>query len=299
MKAKAYLFIVMFLPVVALCQFQAKMLNVIMGKEMNYDGYLDLNNYRYEFEEDDKKGIIIVKPEENKTYIMLPEDKLVHITTCDAAMSRMNDPVQSYQWFVKFGGEAEAGTETIEGFECTIKEAIQQGQKILRVWYSGELNFPVKMENLLSADTYMNLSNVTDWDVNTAYFTVPEDYKEVDEKLRPIIPEPPPPETWIKKEINVPFEGSVEIGTKLYLKINNTANYKVCFSNNADSPAKVIRHLIRNGAELPDNEQGPLSYRTRRLFPEEKKTYTFSWNIGDEVILEIYEGVMDIKIVLE
>ncbi|UCH14217.1 MAG: hypothetical protein JSV22_14100, partial [Bacteroidales bacterium] len=63
----------------------------------------------------------------------------------------------------------------------------------------------------------------------------------------------------------------------------------------SESPAKIVRHLIRNGQELPDDEQGPLEYRSTRLFTGDKKTYTFDWKEGDEVILKIHEGSMNIE----
>lgn len=78
-------------------QFKAQMINNISGEERNYDVYSDLVNYRYEFKEDKASGIVIVKPAENKTYILYPEKKYVYVTECDGPMSRMNDPVQSYE----------------------------------------------------------------------------------------------------------------------------------------------------------------------------------------------------------
>ena len=81
-----------------ICQFQANMTNVISGREMLYKVYSDLNHYRYEFDENGMKGVVIVLPDENKTFILMPEKKIAHKTKCDALISRMNDPVQSFFW---------------------------------------------------------------------------------------------------------------------------------------------------------------------------------------------------------
>jgi hypothetical protein len=53
---------------------------------------------------------------------------------------------------------------------------------------------------------------------------------------------------------------------------------------------------MRNGQELPDNEQGPIKYRSVRLYSGETKAYTFDWKEGDVVILEIHEGKMNVQV---
>jgi hypothetical protein len=122
MKKYSLLFVlIILLPLHSFCQFRAKMLNVVNGEEHSYDVYSELKQYRYEFVEDDMKGIVIVNPGANQTFILLPEKKLVHKTTCDGMMSRMNDPVQSYMWYKEYGEEKPAGDEEISGYKSKIK----------------------------------------------------------------------------------------------------------------------------------------------------------------------------------
>jgi hypothetical protein len=79
-------------------QFSAQMTNVVQGNQREYKVYSNLDKYRYEFNEAGMKGIVIVAPKENKTYVLMPDRQYVHITSCDGRMSRMNDPWQSYVW---------------------------------------------------------------------------------------------------------------------------------------------------------------------------------------------------------
>jgi hypothetical protein len=103
---------------IAYTQFSAEMINVVQGNQREYKVYSDLDRYRYEFEESGKKGIVIVHPEQNKTYVLMPDEQYVHITSCDGMMSRMNDPWQSYLWFKKYGTEKDLGNDEINGYQC-------------------------------------------------------------------------------------------------------------------------------------------------------------------------------------
>lgn len=289
------LLIILF-PLNSFCQFKANIINVITGNERKYIVYSELTKYRYEFEEEGIKGVVIVNPDSNQTFVLFPDKKFVNKSTCDGIMSRMNDPVQSYMWYKMYGKEKQAGNEEINGFNCQKKELYQGDSKIFTMWFSEKLNFPVKILSHFSENTYMELKDVTSWKPEASWFAIPEDYTEVDDNLRPIIPEPPPPDSWEIKEVSIPFKGSEARGIKLKLKVDNSVYHKMVISNESESPAKIVRHLLRNGQELSDDEQGPLEYRIKRLHSGEKKTYTFDWKAGDEVIIEIYEGEMNIDI---
>ncbi len=79
----------------------------------------------------------------------------------------------------------------------------------------------------------------------------------------------------------------------VFLRINH---YIVILKNNTDDPSKVIRISMRDGKELADDEQGPLSYRTERIHGGESSSSTYVWTAGDKKIFKIYEGVINIEI---
>ena len=54
---------------------------------------------------------------------------------------------------------------------------------------------------------------------------------------------------------------------------------------------------MKDGKELPANEQGPLSYRTRRLYKEESFKDTFRWKAGEDKIMQVHEGKILIEII--
>jgi len=282
-----------------LTQFSATMENVVSGNERIYQVYSDGENYRYEFTEDEMKGIVLVKPEKNQTSILMPDKKYVHRTTCDSRMSRMNDPVQSVSLYQKQGVAKNEGEEKIGDYSCK-KSAIYQGDtKLFTVWQSEKLNFPMKIENHLSPDTYMELVNIKKWDVVESFFEVPDGYAEIDDEMRPIIPEPPPPEKWLTKDAAIPFEGIVKRGEKISMTIPVTGHFKIKASNNGDKPTKYIYHLYENGEKLSWDKVGNDDRRTHRFFMGEKRTFTYAWEKDWQLIVELYEGEVLMEVFAE
>ena len=284
---------------VSMAQFTATMKNVVPGQERIYQVYNDGENYRYELTEDGMDGVVIVLPSQNKTSILVPEKKYVHHTTCDDVMSRMNDPVQPVMTMKDSYDEKKVGEEEIAGFKCSKSELFAADQKVFTLWVSEELNFPLRIENNFERNTYMELSDIKVQDINENKFVVPADYTEVDDKMKPKIPEPPPPDSWTSVELSLPVDRVFRRGEKIIVNIKNETNYRLTARNNSDSPAKFIRSQWKDGAELPENKQGPLKYRTKRIFNGEKFSKVYHWKEGEQVHLEVHERELQLKLDLE
>lgn len=259
----------------------------------------DGNKYRYDFEEEGMRGIVIVDPAKGKTAIMMPEEKYVHYTDIHSQTSLMNDPFQSFLYMKTHYEEKPAGREKVSGFECDKTEIFDSDRKIITSCYSDELNFLVKMVNHTSENTFMELRNIRPGKIERGTYQIPADYIEVDERMRPIIPEPEPPDSWLKIESSLPFKGEFKRGDLIVFDISESKNYKVVLINQTDDPAKIIRIGMRDGKELSEDEQGPLSYRTKRLFGRESSKDTYRWRAGDQKIIQVHEGVIYIEIFAE
>lgn len=277
-------------------QFSATMNNMVQGKSRIYKVYSDLNNYRYEFTEGGEKGIVIVKPEEQKTYVLMPSKKYVHITDCDGSMSRTNDPWQAYQWFKNFGREVDLGSKRKDGRLCKELAVYQNETRVFTTFFSEELNFPLSIANAIEEDTYMELSDIMKWNPDPSMFTVPDDYIEVDRRMQPVIPEPPPPTSWEEKNGKLPFKGTLSRGQKMWLTLEETTYYKLIAMNTSQEPAKFIYRAYNEEVPLPNEEQGKDKYRTFRLFPGQKKTLTQDWKSGYKVLIELHEGSLVLEI---
>ena len=277
-------------------QFRATMINTVDGNERVYSVYSNLDRYRYEFTEGDESGVVIVKPGENKTYILMPDRRFVHVTACDGAMSRMNDPWQSYLWYKKNGEEKVEGTEQVRGYTTSVRSVYRAGKKLFTCHYAEALQFPLKIENHVAEETHMHLEDIRDWKVNLSVFEIPGDYTEVDRRMRPVIPEPPAPESWVESEASVPYHTTMKRGMKTWIPIPEPDNYRLRLENTGDTPAKIIYHLYEDGEKLAWDEQGKDKYRTLRLHPGESRNLVMRWDADQDILLELYEGAMQVSL---
>ena len=137
---------------------------------------------------------------------------------------------------------------------------------------------------------------INSWDAVESYFEVPDGYTEVDDEMRPVIPEPPAPENWTSKSVTLPFNGVLKRGEKISMDIPTTGHYKIKVNNEGDTPTKYIYHLYENGKKLPSQKVGEDNRRTHRLYMEEKRTFTYAWEAGWQLIVEGHEGEVSMEI---
>jgi hypothetical protein len=223
----------------------------------------------------------------------------VHYTDIHSSTSLMNDPYQAFIYSKSRYDEKKAGEEKIAGFDCNKSQLYSSDQLIYTAWYSQDLGFLVKLVNEMADNTYMELRDIKKENISEEVFSVPEDYIEVDSKMHPIIPEPPAPDSWNEVKASLPLKGEYRRGDIISFDVPESRNYKFILNNNTDEPAKIIRIGMRDGKELPDNEQGPLSYRTRRLYGGESFSNVYSWKAGDEKLIQVHEGIINIEIIPE
>ena len=128
---------------------------------------------------------------------------------------------------------------------------------------------------------------------------MPEGYLEVDDEMRPMIPEPDPPETWEESELSVPVDMQVSRGMLIIVPIDETEYHKFIIENTGDTPAKFIYHMYVDGVELPDDVQGTEEYRSDRLHMGENYRMTHTWKAGQVIKIKFYEGNASLKIYKE
>lgn len=276
--------------------FKAEMTDVQNGKTKVYYVQSNGEKYRYDFEEEGRKGIVIVTPAEKKTAILMPDKKYVLYTETSSSWSRANDPVQSALTLKARATEKKTGVEKMAGFNCDKSELYIDNDKIFTVWFSQKLNFPLRIENNMRDNTYMQVSAIELREIDPSVFVVPDHYTEVDERMRIKIPEPPAPKQWNNIEVSLPVNKQFKRGDRIKFEVPESGNYVVNLKNNTASPAKIIRTSFRDGEELPDMVQGPVKYRTERLYANETSKNTYVWQAGDTKEFKIYEGKLNINI---
>lgn len=299
MKYKNLFLAILLLPLISYSQWQADMINSVQGNIQEYKVHSDGNQYRYDFTSEDMNGAVIVKPDENLTAILLPNEYMVHYTPSDGMMSRMNDPVQAYQSYLQYGTEKIEGEEMLNGYRCIKKVIIRDEEPMVTQWFSEKLNFPVKMIVHYTENTYMELRNISQWKPGPSVFVVPEGFVEVDSEMRPVIPEPEPPAEWEEIAVSVPVDMTVSRGMLIIVPIDETVYHKLIVENTGDTPMKFIFQMFKNGIELPESEQGTIDYRTHRLYMEEKYNITHNWKAGQVIKIRVYEGQAKLTVMKE
>lgn len=226
----------------------------------------------------------------------MPEKKMVHYADIDGWMSRSNDPVQAYESYKSMAEEKVEGTEEMMGYDCVIKVLYQGDEKVFTQWFSEKLNFPIRIESNYSEDQYMQLKDIREWEANPMLFMVPGDYTEVDEEMRPVIPEPPPPDSWKEQERTIPVDMAVVRGDLIIVPIQETVYHKLIYENTGDTPTKFLYTIYKDGKVLPVDEQGVEKRRTLRLYMGEDYNMTFNWKEGWVVKFKIFEGQAKLKV---
>ncbi len=172
-------------------QFRATMMNGYSGGGKSWQVWSDGTNYRYEHKDNnDQLVVMIVRPEDNKAYVLMPDKKLYRQFTLDNFTIIMMDPVQGCVYIANKYLEKEAGHEKVAGYDCVKKEyyMIYQGDTGLVnvISFSEELNFPLRLEAGTFKKLQMEISDIRKWKPEKDYFMLPAGYTEADETMPPV-----------------------------------------------------------------------------------------------------------------
>ena len=300
MKKISILFIVSLFVLPLCAQFTAELTDVQRGNKKTYIVKSDGTKYRYDFEEDGIKGVVIVNSAAERTALLFPEKKQVLYGDLTSSMSLMGDPFQAFRFMQTMYDTKQAGMEKILGFDTEKLELYMDEKIILTAWYSDELGFLLKMINHIAENTYMELTNIQLGKIDADLFIIPDDYIEVDDQMRIKIPEPPPPESWKTIEATLPINSEFIRGDQIAFNVQENKYLFVYLKNKTSKPAKIITILsMRNGKKVAGKDQYPVSYRTKRLYENETESFGNYWEPGDDLIIQVHEGKMHIEVAKE
>ncbi len=182
MKKAIILFAICLLALPLSAQFKGKMVFSTMGKERIFDVYSADAGYRYEFDENGRKGVVIVKKDSPDIIILMPSEKMAMKSPAGSSMSMGNDPIKSYEHYKSDGILKEVGKENINGIECTksiLYDKDNPTQKLFTIWFSEKYNFPIKMINHIDGEegSGMELKDISPWTPDPTSFSIPSGYQ--------------------------------------------------------------------------------------------------------------------------
>ncbi len=158
-------------------QFQAEVLDS-RGVEA-FKGHIWVKDgvYRLAIDRPDSPAnYTIVGAKAGTTQIVFPKYKVYMELGSNEMLSQMNDPFQAAKASIERYQLKIEGEENIQGIECERQLIHSDGQGIMRRWYSTELGFPVKIEQLSRDDWYVLLQNVEQNKVDDTQFQIPVEY---------------------------------------------------------------------------------------------------------------------------
>lgn len=135
--------------------------------------------YRLENLEHPAKIFLISNIETNQTIVFNPEDSTYIIKN---RFKTPSDPFGTWDLFCYDLTRNDAGTETINGFECmkTIFNKLSSGEEVIRIvqWKSVKYGITVKLTyNLPQSEGFFELTNIIEGPVNEELFEIPPFYK--------------------------------------------------------------------------------------------------------------------------
>lgn len=135
--------------------------------------------YRLENLEHPAKIFLISNIETNQTIVFNPEDSTYIINN---RFKTPSDPFGTWDLFCYDLTRNDAGTETINGFECmkTIFNKLSSGEEVIRIvqWKSVKYGITVKLTyNLPQSEGFFELTNIIEGPVNEELFEIPPFYK--------------------------------------------------------------------------------------------------------------------------
>lgn len=174
-------------------QFSATMQYTFTDTQKQFKIYSDENRYRYEFNEDGQKGVVIVLNKTGEFYLLMPQQKMAIKSKPTSTMSMNTDPLKQYEYFANHGStEKVIGHEIVNGYHCIKKElrSIQPNdygeanQLLLTMWYSEKYHFPIKIINHTDGigTSGMEVKDIRPWTPDEASFRIPSGYTIMDQE---------------------------------------------------------------------------------------------------------------------
>jgi Ca-activated chloride channel homolog len=158
-------------------QFQG---DVLDSRGMSaFKGHIWVKDAKYRLEmnrPDSPEYYVIVGARAGISQVVFPKYKVYMELPSNDMISRMNDPFQAAEGTAKNYEVKIEGRDNIQGFDCEQQLVHYDGNEVMRRWYSPELGFYIKNEQLQQDDWYVLLQNIEQKKIQDSQFQIPGDY---------------------------------------------------------------------------------------------------------------------------
>jgi len=162
-------------------EFSADMVQTRGAETSQGRFYLKGDKHRMEMKEAGQSSIIIVDGAGRKSYMLNPEDK-TYMDLSAMGMGGGQTATQSEEELRKLGEWKNAGTETVNGYECEKKIFVYKDKSMgeMTHWISKKLNYPIKMFYQARGTTMITeYRNIKEGKVDDKLFEIPPGYRKM------------------------------------------------------------------------------------------------------------------------
>lgn len=162
-------------------EFSADMVQTRGAETSQGKFYLKADKHRMEMKEAGQSTIIIVDPAGKKSYMLNPEDK-TYMDLSAMGMGGGQTQTPSEEELKKLGDRKNAGTETVNGYECEKKIFVYKDKSggEMTQWIAKKLSYPIKMLHKSEGMTMITeYKNIKEGGVDDKLFQVPPGYRKM------------------------------------------------------------------------------------------------------------------------
>ena len=160
-------------------QFKADMVQTSEGVTTTSKLYVEGPFYCIEQDEGGTAVRVIVNKDEMVTRVLRPSDKMYLEMSSTGMMSKMNDVFMSVEDLQGSTDAKLVGKEDVNGYSCDKYVVNRDGKDVMTFWISPELEFPIKVVNMMGNKMTMELKNIKEGDVDDALFQIPAGYQKM------------------------------------------------------------------------------------------------------------------------
>ena len=201
---------------------------------------------------------LIVNKTEGFAFIISDNDKAFTKVGLDNQQLVNKDPFLAVD-YLKQRGEVTGGEkESLNGYTCLKETIVYNDKPLLTQWIADELFFPIRIENHMVANRYIELANISRELVSDEIFLVPEGYKEFTSRPESNITIP----DWALKlgEVRVmdtPFERNLGAGDMIRIPVRSETSIWIKAEPFPDRATEVRAIPFGNGHPLQEIDLYP------------------------------------------
>ena len=139
--------------------------------------YVKGYKYRIDIATQEEEISILVNTKTDKRYIINHLEKTARDIQNSVFESLYINPLESAIGYTNRYDSAEVSLDTIDGYECKKNEIYEQEKKLMTIWTTDKLSWPIKVKREHNPSIETELKNIKEESFDNSFFMIPEGYE--------------------------------------------------------------------------------------------------------------------------